>query len=438
MQLLVTTADDAVFNLDVSDEMNLEDFLALCRHESVFLQRFSTSELSILFNGCTFHNMKQTLREIGLKSGDLLLVTRNPLNISSASASNIPSTLSTNDVIASLDFSNIRPTNKQDHSNAQISEGPSIRMLFDQLVNDQPKMNRLRHNDPELAAAAQKKDYGKFSTIIKQRLEARKHELEKRRRILADPFSPEAQQLLLQDIHRQQIDEHMQIALEHTPENFGVVTMLYVSCKVNGHDIKAFVDSGAQTTIMSEACAKSCNILHLVDRRFAGIAQGVGTSKIMGRIHLGQLQIGKDYLPTSFTVLENQNVDLLLGLDMLRRHQCCIDLKRNKLVIGTTGGETDFLPESELPPSARQPKTPIDDDVQLDQVIADSLKNVATGSNQPSGSESHIPVQPNENDILNLTQMGFSREESIKALNEASGDANKAAAILLARTIANK
>merc|ERR1719348_2809253 len=108
--------------------------------------------------------------------------------------------------------------------------------------------------------------------------------------------------------------------------------MLYINCK---------------------AAAERCGIMRLVDTRWAGIAKGVGTQKIIGRVHMAQIKIESDFLTSSFSILEAQPMDMLLGLDMLKKHQCTIDLKRNVLVIGTTGTETPFLSESQLPACAR-------------------------------------------------------------------------------------
>ena len=67
--------------------------------------------------------------------------------------------------------------------------------------------------------------------------------------------------------------------------------MLYIETKVNGVAVQAFVDSGAQSTIISKDCAERCNMMHLLDTRFAGMAVGVGSSRILGRVHLADLEV---------------------------------------------------------------------------------------------------------------------------------------------------
>jgi DNA damage-inducible protein 1 len=56
------------------------------------------------------------------------------------------------------------------------------------------------------------------------------------------------------------------MAYDNFPESFAPVSMLYVNIEINGEPIKAFVDSGAQSTIMSVSTAERCNLMRLLDR----------------------------------------------------------------------------------------------------------------------------------------------------------------------------
>ena len=164
-------------------------------------------------------------------------------------------------------------------------------------------------------------------------------------------FDIEEQKRIEEAIQQANIAANLHAALEHHPEAFGSVIMLYVPLSVNSHPLMAFVDCGAQATIMSQRCAERCNLSRLIDKRFGGLARGIGERKIVGRVHAAEMIIGGLHLACSFNIIEdgNDGIDLLFGLDMLRRHQACIDLAKNALVIH--GVCIPFLSESEIPKS---------------------------------------------------------------------------------------
>uniref|UniRef100_A0A914NP53 Aspartic peptidase DDI1-type domain-containing protein n=1 Tax=Meloidogyne incognita TaxID=6306 RepID=A0A914NP53_MELIC len=77
----------------------------------------------------------------------------------------------------------------------------------------------------------------------------------------------EGQRYVAELIERQNIDFMHNFAMEHMPEAFIPVHMLFIRMKINNCPVIAFIDSGAQTSILSESCAKRCNVLRMVDKR---------------------------------------------------------------------------------------------------------------------------------------------------------------------------
>lgn len=371
------------------------------------------TEQSISHEGRDLNNPKATMRECGIGENAMLLLRRK--------------------------------VNVAGRSGEQDSE-----MMRLQLLGDPNLMNQIRQVQPEIANAAQN-DPARFAELLRQtRTRQYDAELERQRdiaRLNADPFDVEAQRKIEEAIQHQAVMENMEHALEYSPESFGRVTMLYIPVEVNGVPLKAFVDSGAQQTIMSTEYAEACNIMRLVDRRFAGIARGVGTANILGRVHSAQMKVDDLHLACSFTIMEGRDVDLLFGLDMLKAHQACIDLEKNVLRI--SGREVKFLAEHELPDKARILDSGAGEPLHAGPSSSVSSSNPPTGpfpgsgntlgkNPEASGIRGHQPQsQPQtlrshhpEEKIQTLMNLGASRDLAISTLDAAAGNLDVAASLL--------
>ncbi|KAK4050003.1 DNA damage-inducible protein 1 [Microbotryomycetes sp. JL201] len=332
-----------------------------------------------------------------------------------------------------------------------------------QLLGNPQLMNQLRQAQPDLAEAAQndparfRELLANFSAMQQSARLQRQQELEL---LNADPYDVEAQRKIEEAIRHERVLENMESAMENMPEAFGSVHMLYVNMEVNGQKVKAFVDSGAQATI------KRCGIMRLLDTRFAGMARGVGTARILGRVHSAQIKMGEDlFLQCSFTIMEGRDVELLFGLDMLKRHQAIIDLSQDALII--QGRHIRFLAEHEIPnqgnpiisgsrpaastqassssaapagapstfpgsgqalgssalsSSSRQPTRPPQAPAQSASRSLSSMTSTAAGAS----SGSHHP----DSSIENLVALGVSRSEAIKLLDATNGNVEMAASLL--------
>ncbi|CAF4370193.1 unnamed protein product, partial [Rotaria sp. Silwood2] len=318
--------------------------------------------------------------------------------------------------------------------------------LFNDLRNNPAVLQRIRQTDPQLAAAVEQNDMNAFMQYVMNRVAPQVM----RPPTELDLLDPRIQRRIEENINMENVLDNMEHAYEHAPEFFGNIVMLYINCKINGNPVKAFVDSGAQMTIMSKACAERCGVMRLLDTRFSGIARGVVIS-----LHLysfsAQLEVEKQFFATSLAVLEDQSIDMLIGLDMLRRHRCIIDLDRNVLRIENSV-ETSFLSESELPPHARlSVHSPGAENRDLPGEFLQSTAESADNrhqqrSNQPAGaaaaartitsSASSLTASPfPEKDIKALTKKGFTREEAIEELKLTNGDATKALVTLMAKCL---
>lgn len=144
-------------------------------------------------------------------------------------------------------------------------------------------------------------------------------------------------------------------------------------------------------------------------------------------------------------------MDLLLGLDMLKAHQACIDLEKGVLRI--QGREVKFLAEHELPDKAREPPEVAESASGPSSSGAPSSRPAppaqpafpgggrtlgatpsARGGRGGAPPAPSRPAQPatrhSEEKIRTLMDLGASRELAISTLEAAGGNVDVAASLL--------
>lgn len=195
--------------------------------------------------------------------------------------------------------------------------------------------------------------------------------------------------------------------------------------------------------------------MRLMDTRYSGMARGVGTARILGRVHHAEIKIGGAVMPCAFTVMEGKDVDLLFGLDMLKRYKAKIDLEKNALCF--EGIEVPFLPESEIPNNMEDdPTVPGPNGTKISSTtgaVRPSGENQGPSSTVAAGPADAAPAPPAaappatapaakqssstdpfpQEHIDQLVTLGFSRQDAVQALHATSGNVEFAASLLFSR-----
>ena len=158
----------------------------------------------------------------------------------------------------------------------------------------------------------------------------------------------ENQRRMEEIIQRQRINDNFRTAREVMPESLFLVPMLYINAEINKHKVQALIDTGAQSSFISADLCQKCGLYNLMDRRFQGIAKGVGASAILGVIHAVEIKIVDKIILARVNVIENNEVGFVFGLDNLRKYNCNVDLKKNGLVFPDIGITAKFLSDGEI------------------------------------------------------------------------------------------
>ena len=133
--------------------------------------------------------------------------------------------------------------------------------------------------------------------------------------------------------------------------------MCLIPCAIGDITVEMLVDTGAQSSVLSMPYVRQLGLANRLDRRTMGVAAGVGRAKICGRISNVVCAFGEGHVefPMDFIVLDVSDPLVILGLDQLRKYKCLVDMEREKLIFGGSGGvEVQMLPEDQQHFDVRQ------------------------------------------------------------------------------------
>lgn len=114
-----------------------------------------------------------------------------------------------------------------------------------------------------------------------------------------------------------------------------IPSLLYIYVKLNGQFVYALIDTGSQLSIISKNLAKKCKLARTIDTNYIiKISCITNTFNTYGKIWLAQINVHTYDIPCTFIVVDNSNIDLILGLDFILNNNCKINFNKKVLNVG--------------------------------------------------------------------------------------------------------
>ena len=358
-------------------DINENSTIIELKQQLQFLFNIQFNKIQISLNGQTINDDSLTINNLGINDSVLVIKEiKSPFNTITNSTNNqnnlgdIFSNYMSNrrnnipqqpqnlgDLFSSI-MTGIRTGNILNNFNQQnyakeLYIQNAVKETKEKYLTNKRDLDALFKKNPQLAEAIKNGNDKVVEDYIRNRMkeiekEEMKRKMEYMNLLASDPNDPNVQKKIEEIIKQKNINENLKYAEEYLPETLFAVHMLFIHLEINKKRIIALVDTGAQSTIMSKELVEKCNLMNLVDTRYSGIAQGVGTSKIIGTIHAAQLKIQDKFLMCKITVIENPTIGFIFGLDNMRTYRCNIDLGKNALIFPDANIKAQFLSDGKL------------------------------------------------------------------------------------------
>ena len=226
----------------------------------------------------------------------------------------------------------------------------------------------------------------------------------------------ERQKQLEEKYRMDEINRQFAEIQQNHPELLIPGDLVFIKVKINGIEMPAMLDTGAQESIIPLKFARQANLEYQIDYRRSVSYQGVGHMNSIGTIYVVPMIIGTQYCLTTLNVFDEKSPlnHLLIGINTIRSLGLSLNFTKNCVEIN--GEQVPFLTNTDVNYVTRKPY----DCPALKTPLKMNRNKILKSRKQPEFAEG-IYDRYDEMNIQKLIITGMSREDAMNLLDVAGG-----------------